>query len=321
MLEPFDCLARAVERRLRGPAPVSPLDAHRWVNGRGDGAYPGLVLDRYADALVLQVRPTVPPAVVEAWVEASLRQLEPSVIVHKKVAREAGARTSQVVFGTLADGPTMVREADARFECRLDDGLQTGLFLDHRDTRIYVRQWAPGVEVLNLFAYTGAFSVHAALAGALRVTNVDASKRALRWGRSNMTASGLSPDDHRWFADDVLAHLRRGVDGQYGLVIVDPPVMGRAAKRTFSLDRDMSALLSGAVRKVTRDGIVVFSTHARRWTVEALRPVVRAAARANGREVEWVDEFGLPPWDHPTASDADALDRGDYLKTLVLRFP
>src|SRR2546429_52057 len=80
----------------------------------------------------------------------------------------------------------------------------TGLFLDQRDTRLHVRACSKGVEVLNLFAYTCAFSVHAALGGARRVTSVDSSRAALSRGRENMSASGLDPDAHRWFDDDAI---------------------------------------------------------------------------------------------------------------------
>ncbi len=309
-----------MQRRLSTSAPVAPLDAFRWVNGTGDGAPPGLVLDRYGDTLILSVRPEVPPPVIDAWLAACVEHLMPMGIVHKTVTRQASDRQSRVVYGRVPAGPVRVREGDATFECLMNDGLQTGLFLDHRDTRLLIRKWSKDIEVLNLFAYTGAFSVHAALAGASRVTSVDSARRALRWGRDNMRATGLDPDRHRWFPDDVVAHLRRGPIGQYGLVVLDPPVLGRAGGKTFSLDQQIDALLEGAIRKLAVDGVLVFSTHARRWSVEALRPRVESAALAAGRRVEWRAELGLPDWDHPTGDESQGQDRGDYLKTLVLQF-
>ncbi|MEO1334306.1 MAG: class I SAM-dependent methyltransferase [Myxococcota bacterium] len=307
-------------RRANLAQPVDPLDAYRLVNGSGDEAYPGLVVDRYGEAVVVMARHQVPTDVVDAWHAACLDELSPRALVHKTVGRSAAERTSRLVAGTLPDAPIRVREGDAVFECRLNDGFQTGLFLDHRDTRQVIRQWSNGVEVLNLFAYTGAFSVHAALAGARRVTSVDSAKRALRWGRANMVASGLAPDAHRWFADDVLAHLRRGPSQQYGLIILDPPVMGRAGGKTFSLSQQLDGLLDGAVRKLAPGGVLVFSTHARRWTLDALRPFFERVGNKHGRIPQTLAELGLPTWDHPPGDDFNGMDRGAYLKTLVLAF-
>ena len=314
------CLRRAEQRRQDVGAPYDPLDAFRCINGLGDGAPAGLVIDRYRNYVVISARPEVASDVVDDWVATCVERWSPTAVVVKTVVRKAGSASSRVVYGRVDDDPLLIREADATFECRLDDGLQTGLFLDHRDTRLLSRQWATGVEVLNLFAYTCAFSVHAALAGAVRVTSVDSSKRALRWGRANMTASGLSPDAHRWFNDDVVTHLRRGPAGQYGLVILDPPVMGRALGKTFSLMQQVGTLLSGAVRKLAPSGVLVFSTHARALTTDMLRSEVEATARSAGRRVSWLHELGLPAWDHPIGDEANGLDRGDYLKTLVMQF-
>lgn len=321
LMTSVDCLDAAVRRRRAASSPITPLDAFRWVNGAGDGADPGLVIDKYAAHLVVQARPTVPQTVVGAWIEACIERLKPASIVRKTVTKQAGAATSKMVYGALDEGaPVVVREGDARFECRLNEGLQTGLFFDHRETRQAIRAWAKDVEVLNLFAYTASFSVHAALAGARRVTSVDASKRALRWGRANMVANGVSPDDHRWFTDDVVGHLRRGAEKQYGLIVLDPPVLGRAKGRTFSLTQQLDELLWGAIRKLSNDGVLVFSTHARALTVETLMSQVQAAADANQRSFRCIQELGLPGWDHPVRDDAGGFDRGDYLKTLVLRF-
>ena len=319
-VSPVECLGRAIERREHAGRPMQPLDVYRWVNGAGDGAHPGLVIDRYGEHLVLQARPTVPDPIIRAWIDACVDRLQPASIVRKTVMKKAGRSISEVVHGRHDDAPIIVHEGEARFECRLNDGFQTGLFLDHRETRRAIRPWAKAVEVLNLFAYTGSFSVHAAQAGATRVTSVDASKRALAWGRANMAANGLSADAHRWFADDVVAHLRRGAEKQYGLIILDPPVFGRAKGRTFSLTQKLDELLWGAVRKLSVDGVLVFSTHARSLSSETLMRRLQVAAAANDRTFTCVQELGLPGWDHPVRGDAGGFDRGDYLKTLVLRF-
>src|SRR5262249_41175671 len=146
---------------------------------------------------------------IRAWAEAAHEELGADGVVVKILRRTVAESTSEVIRGAPPKAPIAVREDDAVFLCDLDDGISTGLFLDHHDTRPLVGAYAPGVEVLNLFAYTCAFSVHAALAGARRVTSVDVSKRALGRGRANMTASGVDADRHRWFGDDVMEFLAR----------------------------------------------------------------------------------------------------------------
>ncbi|MEM7678998.1 MAG: hypothetical protein AAF449_23720, partial [Myxococcota bacterium] len=114
------CLRRALSRRSALDAPVEPLDAYRLVNGRGDDAYPGLVVDRYGDAVVVMARPQVPTDVVNAWHAVCLEHLAPSALVHKMVGRRAAERTTQLIAGTLPETPLRIREGDAVFECRLN---------------------------------------------------------------------------------------------------------------------------------------------------------------------------------------------------------
>lgn len=308
-------LARRVER---APPDVT---AYRLLNGPGDGAPPGLTLDRYDDWLVLAARERLPRAEVVRWAEAAVGVASPRGLVLKTLRARAKDSTSEVLHGEVPRGRVRVRDGQASLLCALDDGVQTGLFLDHRETRWLARRHAAGVEVLNLFAYTCAFSVHAALAGATRVTSVDVSKKALDWGRDNMAANELSPDGHRWFPDDVVRHVGRGPDAQYGLAILDPPVFGRAKGRAFSLSRDLGTLLEGTIRKLVAGGVLVFSTHAQALEEREVVTAARAAARAVGRRAELVEQRGLPDWDHPVgaAQHAPEEDRGNYLKTLVLR--
>ena len=127
-----------------------------------------------------------------------------------------------------------------------------------------------------------------------------------------MAASGLDADRHRWFSDDVIKHVGRGPDGQYQLIVADPPMFGRAEGRSFALTQQLGALADGCVRKLAGGGHLVLSTHGVELSFEDLESAVRSASR--GRRVEVVRRMGLPEWDHPTVGGDDA-----YLKTLVLR--
>lgn len=308
-----DLLERAAERRA-SPAPV-PTNAYRLLNGPADGGPPGMTLDRYDQWLVLSARVELDESTVEFWAKAALRAFDPAGLVIKRLAEDPRNSRTDVV-GERAPPIVIAREGDAAFECRLDDGVQTGLFLDHRETRWRARGLSEGHEVLNLFAYTCAFSVHAALAGATRVTSVDVSQRALSWGRRNMNHSGLNADDHRWFADDVLVHLRRP-RRSYGLVIMDPPVYGHG-RRSFSLLRDLCDLLDGSLEQLADGGHLMFSTHHTSLGADELERALASSARRTGVRIESLEHTGLPEWDHPVVCNQSG-DRGDYLDTLIAR--
>lgn len=308
-------IERALERRRRDLR--SGRDAYRVVNGLGDQAPAGLTLDKYSDWLVLAARRDLPELL--AWAEAGRELLESRGVVLKLHERRAGAGSSEVLLGGPLLAPVRVREEDAVFLCELDGSMGTGLFLDQAETRRLIRDYAPGARVLNLFAYTGAFSVHAALAGADRVTSVDVSKRALARGRENMSASGLDPNRHRWFPDDAGEHLaraaRRGLS--YELVILDPPSFGRGpGGRVLSLARDLERLVSLAASVVAPGGRLVVALHGA--AIDAKRALRAAEEGTRGRRITLVHHLGLPEWDHPAVTEPDAEDRGDYLSTLVL---
>ncbi len=315
MQAPREILESALERRRLDPR--SRRDAYRLLNGRGDGAPPGLTLDRYGDWLVLSSRTALPE--LRAWGEAGLAATGGAGVVLKLRERRAGSGSSEVLLGPSLNGPVRVREEDAVFLCDLDGSLGTGLFLDQAETRRFIRPGCADREVLNLFAHTCSFSVHAALAGARRVTSVDISKRALARGRENMSESGLDPNQHRWFADDVPEHLaraaRRGLS--YDLVVLDPPTFGRGRKgKVLALGRDLEALVGLSARLVAPGGRLLVAFHGA--GLEEERALEAASAGADGRVVTLAHRFGLPDWDHPSVSEPDEEDRGDYLSTLVL---
>jgi 23S rRNA (cytosine1962-C5)-methyltransferase len=234
--------------------------------------------------------------------------------VLKSLARTTRESTSRVIAGD-APPEIAVREKDVTFLCELDAGISTGLFLDQREARLRARDFARGEEVLNLFAYTCAYSVHVAAAGALRVTSIDVSKKSLHRGRENMKKSGLDPDRHRWFSDDVFTFIarqqRRGA--AYGLVIADPPVFGTSKRGSFTLEKDLGPLLEGSITATKPGGVLVFSTHQLSIDEAGLVTAAKDAALAIKRSVEVIETLGLPAWDHPAPASEN------YLKILVLR--
>src|SRR5438067_1046558 len=139
----------AEAERKRGPfAARLGVDAFRVMNGPADGGPSGLTIDRYARWLVLAARAEISREQAEPWAEAALDALESDGLVLKTLKVPVAKSTSRVFRGTLPEAPIAVREDDAHFLCELDSGISTGLFLDHREARFFVRRFASGAEVL-----------------------------------------------------------------------------------------------------------------------------------------------------------------------------
>jgi 23S rRNA (cytosine1962-C5)-methyltransferase len=162
-----------------------------------------------------------------------------------------------------------VREGGLAFDVNLSDYLDTGLFLDHRVTRGLVRDEAHGRRVLNLFCYTGSFSVYAAAGGAAATTSVDLSNTYLDWTRRNLEANGFTDAQrHRLVRDEARAFLehrvRRG-EPSFDLVVADPPTFSRSARSEtpWDVQRDHVELLDLVARNLAPGGVVYFATNAR----------------------------------------------------------
>jgi 23S rRNA (guanine2445-N2)-methyltransferase / 23S rRNA (guanine2069-N7)-methyltransferase len=174
-----------------------------------------------------------------------------------------------------------VREGPARLLVNLTDYLDTGLFLDHRITRRLLGELAAGQRFLNLFGYTGAATVHAALGGAVRTTTVDWSATYLDWAQRNLELNGLRDSRHELIRADCRQWLIWARDC-YDLIFLDPPTFSNSKRRegTFDVQRDHVDLIRSALRLLAADGVLLFSTNARQFRLDA-------AALADLRIEDW----------------------------------
>lgn len=285
------------------------LTAWRALDGGGDGC-PGLALDCYATAAVLNVDQDagLADAAVTRTARESLAQLRPfgvEAVYVKPFARDrsrlGGALPDESRSPTPRAGVTqaeslVVEEYGVRFEVRPYDGLSTGLFLEHREHRRALAQDPPG-RVLNLFAYTCAFAMPLARAGA-HVTNVDVSARYLDWGRRNTALNALPAERLRFLRRDArefLAQSARRADARFDLVILDPPTFGAADRRrgipAWRAIDDYPALIRAAVELLAPGGRIFAATNTRELAADgALAALVSAAL---DRTPRWQP---LPPW-------------------------
>jgi len=188
-------------------------------------------------------------------------------IIVKTRKRQSGS--SQYTGIESSGKARTVMEDGLRFEINLHDYIDTGLFLDHRETRRLVRRLAKGRKVLNLFAYTGSFSVYAAAGGAARITTVDMSNTYLDWARRNMTLNGFDIRANLFVRTDCLQWMHEA-DTRYQLIILDPPTFSNSKKMEATLDinRDHVRLVRQAMKLLDEEGVLLFSTNSKRFRLD-----------------------------------------------------
>jgi 23S rRNA (cytosine1962-C5)-methyltransferase len=166
----------------------------------------------------------------------------------------------------------IAREQDLKFKINLSDYLDTGLFLDHRVTRAIVRANSRDKKVLNLFCYTGSFSVYAAAGGASEVISVDLSRTYLKWATVNLELNGFyNPGRHIYLHEDVKQYLGAVPQGYFDLVIMDPPTFSNSKRMDEFLDiqRDHPILITQALNSMKPGGVLYFSTNFSRFQMQA----------------------------------------------------
>jgi 23S rRNA (cytosine1962-C5)-methyltransferase len=198
------------------------------------------------------------------WLETMGRAAAEALAVpedrlHLKARRPGGN------YGRLArtERRLVVRERDLRFHVNLDDYIDTGLFPDHRDTRVRVRAEARGARFLNLFAYTGSFTCAAAAGGASETISVDGSKTYLDWARDNLALNGLRGELVRSSVDDFLGSAGAH---RFTLCVLDPPSFSDFGGTSFDVQRDHRALIDRTLRVLAPGGVLWFATNHQRFT-------------------------------------------------------
>jgi 23S rRNA (cytosine1962-C5)-methyltransferase len=165
----------------------------------------------------------------------------------------------------------IVQENGLSFIVRPAEFLDVGLFLDHRNTRQMVREAASGKKVLNLFAYTGSFSVYAAAGGAASTLTVDMSRTYLQWADRNLALNGFATGPHRLLQADVTAWLREPIEERFDLIVLDPPTFSNSKRMhgTLDIQRDHVWLINSALQRCRSGGTLFFSTNYRRFKIAA----------------------------------------------------
>jgi 23S rRNA (cytosine1962-C5)-methyltransferase len=309
----------AVETR-RALGLLEPRGACRLVNAESDGL-PGLIVDRYAGYLVCQFL----AAGVEHWKNEIVTELQtllaPTGIYERSDvgvrAKEDMEPSSGVLLGLDPPDLVQIEEGPCRFAVDIRRGQKTGFYLDQRENRALLPDYAPGAEVLNCFAYTGAFGVWALKGGAKSVQHVESSSDALGLARHHAQLNDLPQDASDYRAGDVFQVLReyRDAGRRFDLIILDPPKFVDTQARLERGSRGYKDINLLAFSLLRAGGMLLTFSCSGRLPTDLFQKIVADGALDAGRNAQILRRLSQAA-DHPTSL---AFPEGTYLKGLLLR--
>ena len=290
----FETLFRQAKEKRSAYYQDDLTTAFRLFNQEGDG-FGGLTVDLYGDyavfswynSYVYQIRKVISEA---------FRQVFPEVLgTYEKIRFKGLDYESAHVYGQEAPEFFTVLENGVLYQVFMNDGLMTGIFLDQHEVRgSLVDGLAMGKSLLNMFSYTAAFSVAAAMGGASQTTSVDLAKRSRELSQAHFQANGISKDDHRFIVMDVFEYFkyakRKGLT--YDVIVLDPPSFARNKKQTFSVAKDYHKLISQSLEILTPGGIIIASTNAANVSRQKFTEQIDKGFA--GRSYQILNKYGLP---------------------------
>ena len=268
--------------------------AFRLFNQEGDG-FGGLTLDLYGNYLVFSWYNSYVYQLRQQIVTA-FSQVFPEVLgAYEKIRFKGLDYESAHIYGEEAPENFTVLENGVLYQVFMNDGLMTGIFLDQHDVRgSLVDGLAMGKSLLNMFSYTAAFSVAAAMGGASETTSVDLAKRSRELSEAHFNANGLSLDNHRFIVMDVFDYYkyakRHGLT--YDVIVLDPPSFARNKKRTFSVAKDYHKLIEQSLEILKPKGILIASTNAANVSRDKFKKEIEKGFK--GQKHHYISEVGLP---------------------------
>ena len=315
-------LSRALQVRvacgLHGSADTT---CYRLVHGEGDNL-PGLIIDYYDGVCVMQAH-SVGMFRAKKQISAALQKVYGDSLkaVYDKSSGTAPYKAGlELIDGYMYrrpdfnDDEQIVMENGRKFHVNWTEGQKTGFFLDQRDNRDLVGRLSKGRNVLNLFCYTGGFSIYALSNGAVHVDSVDSSKKAMMMVDRNVALNGFDESRHTSLCCDAIDYLRSVPEGKYDLMIVDPPAFAKHRGALKNALRAYQRLNAAAISKVAPGGLVFTYSCSQVVDKEAFALAVFSAAAQCGRSVRILDRLNQP-CDH---SVNIYHPEGEYLKGLLL---
>lgn len=317
-----DRLSAAHERRQ--PLREAGTTGYRLVHGESDG-FPSLVIDRYNTTLAIKLYTVAWLPHLQALIGALGQAIGYEQLVLRlsralqserhNVAKRFGLRDGQLLLGDALDGPVRFVENGLQFEADVQKGHKTGFFFDQRDNRQKVRELAEDRRVLDVFAYSGGFSVYALAGGAKSVAALDVSAPALAALLRNVVNNDLDPGRAHTEVADAFAGMGLMIEAnrRFNLVIVDPPALANNRANVQKAVAAYRRLTQMALALLAEDGIVMLASCSSRITADMFHNLVMRSAAAAGYELEIIERTGHA-LDHPIGFPEAA-----YLKAIFAR--
>lgn len=298
----------------------SDNNTYRLVHGEGDHL-PGLIIDIYGDTAVIQAHSVgmhrdlelIMTALKEVMAEEGLKHIYYKSEGTLPFKAELGAQDGYLWGGEQTDA--IAHENGLRFQIDWLRGQKTGFFIDQRENRKLLEQHAAGRRMLNMFCYTGGFSVYGLRGGASLVDSVDSSSKAVSITDRNITLNFGDEPRHHSFSQDAFRYLKETPEGKYDLMVLDPPAFAKHRGAVNNALQGYKKLNLAAMAKIASGGILFSFSCSQAITREQFRLAIFSAAAISGRKVRILHQLSQPA-DHPINI---YHPEGEYLKGLVLR--
>lgn len=317
--DPLESLRTHLDRAISFRTSIMRPDttAYRLCNGEADGI-PGLIVDQYKNILVIQCNTLGIERLKPVIIEHLIRLVGPAAIFEHSTsttrAKEGLKPVTAWVYNTAPE-PILVQEHGLTFPVRVTSGQKTGLFLDQREMRELVREYASDRTVLNCFGYTGGFSIYALAGGALRADTLDTDADALAIAAETAVANGFTGGQHQTFNRDAFAFLEHQLPHPYDFIILDPPAFAKKSSDVTHAARGYRELNRLAMEHLPSNGLLLTASCSQYIDPALFRTIVFNAAKDAKREVQILSLHRMAA-DHPVSI---YFPDGEYLKGLLLR--
>lgn len=265
-------------------------NAIRLVNGKGDGLE-GLVIEQYSSHFVIHIYKhgwQEKISTIEKWIK---NRFDPQYLVLKYRLSPDGRVLDNPKADILLDkagSKAIVNEYDMKFLVDLNDGVNSGLFLDMRHNRKMLGELAKGKKVLNCFAYTCSFGVHCRVGKALQVQNVDISAKVLKRGEENYKLNSLTADSQEFIRMEAELYLEKAIKHKnfYDLIILDPPSFARNQEKVFQVKKNLPKLLEKSIKVLKPQGILFVSTNYSGLTIKHIIQMLQKSSLVNRKTIK-----------------------------------
>ena len=289
--------------------------AFRLFNGEGDGIG-GITVDYYQGYMVI------------SWYNATIYQFKDLILnallavypdilgIYEKNRFATKLPETQHIYGQTAPEPLLIRENGIQYATYLNEGWMTGIFLDQKEVRGYLSNgFASGKSVLNMFSYTGAFSVAAAMGGASMTTSVDLAKRSLPKTKEQFSINGINPATQKIHVMDTFDyfHYARKKGLKFDLIVLDPPSFARNGKKVFSVAKNYGQLIADSLPILNKQGWIVASTNAANVSSKKFKQMIEQEFKGTVKSYQLLNTFQLPA----DFAVLPSFVQGNYLKVYV----